>query len=894
MLTFTAITSPEPVTKQFKLNGDGKLVSETAAEVYSGRMRRVQVPDVQAFANALSGLTTNQCLTYGVPPRDAALITEKQWVKRGRPEDALPRSKEVFAWPTGPGVMLLDYDAPKDGTPALSKDALLQMVEEACPVMLLSDLIWWPSTSSQIYTDAGKQLRGIRGQRLYPMVQDATDIPRAGKALNERLWALGHGRYEVSKSGSLLERGVFDASVWQTNRIDFAAGAACGKGLEQRRGEPVVLEGILGGQLDTRSHIPDPTADEVAAAKQAKARARAILAKEAEIARAAWLETSVAQLLRRNPRLERDEAEKQAKRAAEQRELMGDWVLQLRDVNDELLEATVLEVLDNPATYHGVQTRDPLEPDYDGGRWVGKLYLYGARPVLHSMAHGGVTFRLSRQPLRIEAVKGKGSETTDALLNTLRRATDVFDFGAELVVVGLAGCVYPMNEHALRYESGKLTQFWYWRTLRDGTTVEELCDPPANICKSVLSMGERRGLKPLDAVITAPTLRHDGSVLDTPGYDPETRLLYDCEGEPFTVPAQPTEQQAREALEFLWTPFESFPFVGPLDRAAHLAAILTAAVRPILPTSPAFAYDAPVQGSGKTLLARCVGILTEGKDPSVWPHTAGRDDEETRKRLFAVLRSGARSMVWDNITGTFDSAAMASALTSPTFTDRILGVSTSSSVPNRMVMLLTGNNLTLAGDMPRRVLVARIDPETDRPFARSFELDPAAYCQAKRQQMISAALTLIRAMLTHGCLQPSKGKMASFEQWDGWVRQAVIYANELWPGQFGDLMELVEAAQASDPEQDSLNLLMTAWESVFGNGAVQVSEVLKRATEMFDSPLREALDSFVLHGKLTAKSIGRLLTYRAGRIVNGRRLECTGKDSDGTKYWAVRSVGAKK
>jgi hypothetical protein len=141
-----------------------------------------------------------------------------------------------------------------------------------------------------------------------------------------------------------------------------------------------------------------------------------------------------------------------------------------------------------------------------------------------------------------------------------------------------------------------------------------------------------------------------------------------------------------------------------------LAAILTAAVRPTLPTSPAFAYDAPVQGSGKTLLARCVGILTEGKNPSVWPHTAGRDDEETRKRLFAVLRSGARSMVWDNITGTFDSAAMASALTSPTFTDRILGVSTSSSVPNRMVMLLTGNNLTLAGDMPRRVSTLTLQP----------------------------------------------------------------------------------------------------------------------------------------------------------------------------------------
>lgn len=65
----------------------------------------------------------------------------------------------------------------------------------------------------------------------------------------------------------------------------------------------------------------------------------------------------------------------------------------------------------------------------------------------------------------------------------------------------------------------------------------------------------------------------------------------------------------------------------------------------MLPTAPAFAFDAPVQGSGKTLLAKCVGALMEGRVPDVWPHTAGRDDEETRKRLFTMLRSGARALV---------------------------------------------------------------------------------------------------------------------------------------------------------------------------------------------------------------------------------------------------------
>ena len=883
MLTFTEVTATAPkcVTKQFTLNPDGTLNKRTAANVYEGFMRRVQVANATEFALVLTGLRTDQCLVYGVPPRDVSMVTQEKWAKLGRPDSPLPRTKDVMAWPSGPGVWLLDYDAPKDGSPPMSKDDLLGALVQACPNMLeLCDIVYWPSTSSCIYA-GDKQLTGIKGQRLYPMVKDATDIPRAGKALNERLWALGYGRMEVSASGSILERPVFDGSVWQTNRIDFAAGADCSAGLEQRRGDPLVLAGLVDATLDTREAIPDLTPAELSAAKAHKEAARAAVAEDASRVREVWLDNATDDIIRRHPRMERPDARKLANRAAVHRNLMGDWVLQVRGSDGQVFEVTVLEVLDNPAKYHGMQVRDPLEPDYDGGRWVGKLFLYGARPVLHSLAHGGVTFRLSRQPQLIEVVKGKGSETTDALLAVLREAPDVFDFGAELAVVG-GGGVHAMDENSLRYESGKLTQFWYWRKLPNDMMVETLTDPPSPVCRNVLSMGMRRDLKKLTAVITAPTLRPDGSVLAVPGFDAETGLLYETESFPQPIPEHPNREQAQAALAYLWAPFQTFPFVGATDRAVHLAALLTAAVRGILPCAPAFAYDAPVQGSGKTLLARCVGVLTEGKDPSVWPHTAGRDDEEVRKRLFTVLRSGARSLIWDNIIGTFDSASLAAALTNPMFSDRVLGASVSSTVPNRMVLLMTGNNLTLAGDLPRRVLVSRIDPQTEKPFARSFDIDPAVYCMAHRQHMIEAALVLMRAMLTHGCVHPGAGKMASFEQWDAWVRQTVIYANELQPGMFGDVMDVVQANQAADPEQEALTALLDSWHDVFGSAKVQTAEVVKRATEGFHaSELREALEDFVPNGRLSTKSIGRLLKYRTGRICGGKRLECIGDGAKG-------------
>ena len=93
--------------------------------------------------------------------------------------------------------------------------------------------------------------------------------------------------------------------------------------------------------------------------------------------------------------------------------------------------------------------------------------------------------------------------------------------------------------------------------------------------------------------------------------------------------------------------------------------------------------DAPVQGSGKTLLASCVAALGTGHVPEIWPHTAGRDDEELRKRLFAALRDGTSALIWDNITGVFDSAALASAITAPVYRDRVLGRSESLNIPNR-------------------------------------------------------------------------------------------------------------------------------------------------------------------------------------------------------------------
>jgi hypothetical protein len=284
--------------------------------------------------------------------------------------------------------------------------------------------------------------------------------------------------------------------------------------------------------------------------------------------------------------------------------------------------------------------------------------------------------------------------------------------------------------------------------------------------------------------------------------------------------------------------------------------------------------------------------MIEGRSPDIWPHTQGRDDEETRKRLFTALRTGCRALVWDNVTGTFDSASMAAFITADAMIDRVLGKSESIRIPNRALLILTGNNMSLAGDLPRRVIICRIDPETDQPFARQFDLDPLQWVLEHRAEMLAGACILIRARFTH-METPAPGRLASFEAWDGLVRQTVCWADvALRPGAFGDPMDLVREAQAADPESDALFSLLDALRDQFGSGEFNAKEVQVAAkASMIQSPLALALlDLAGDRALVSVKSLGRVLKFREGRIVHGLRLTGRQDTTTGARSYRVQTV----
>jgi hypothetical protein len=891
-LSIITAIEPKRLSKGYSLGIDGDLLKAPGGNLIRGKIEARTITTLLDLAATLQTLTPAQALVYGVPINSASrVMTRKAFSDAGRPEGATTRTNEDFRWPHGAGVMMLDYD-PTFGGDALDRDSLVQAIRAAVPGLVASQMLWWPSASSCIWAGE-KELNGIKGQRIYLLVQEAADIPRAGKALVAHLWLASFGQIEVSKSGALLERTLVDASVWQASRLDFAGGANCGAGLEQRRGDPVIIAGDA-MPIDSRAALPDLTAQERDRLTAIKAEAKGAARPQAIGVRASWIDARVQEMVAPEDQGDPErtnEARRIAHNALDTGVLAGDFILQVQTAFDKVEAVTVACLMDDRERWHGCLTRDPLEPDYDGARFVGRLFLMQARPTLHSFAHGGKTYRLNRAPARIELVEGHTAESATTAIELLRRDPVTFDFGGQLALAE-GGRVHPLCEHALSYHLASVAQFWK-RSKKGNLPVSLDSDPPPALLKQIIAQGDRRNLKSLAGVITGPTIRLDGSVLSAPGYDKTTRLMLDPLGEEVPdVQTCPTLDQAKAALDTLLHPFQSFPFVDAKAKGALLAAILTAAIRPVLPTSPAIAFDAPIQGSGKTLLASCIGAIAEGLEPAVWPHTQGRDDEETRKRLFTALRTGGKALIWDNITGVFDSASMAAFITADAMVDRVLGKSEAIRIPNRALLILTGNNLSLAGDLPRRVIICRIDPETDQPFARQFDLDPLQWVLENRMAMLAAACTLIRSRFTH-FTKPAAGRLASFEAWDDLVRQTVVFADiMLCPSEFGDPMDLVREAQAADPEADALFALLDALSERFRGAEFNAKEAMvAMQSDMGNRAIETALLDLAGDRAIrSAKSIGRVLKHREGRIVHGLRLTGRADTASGSRFYRVQFV----
>lgn len=414
---------------------------------------------------------------------------------------------------------------------------------------------------------------------------------------------------------------------------------------------------------------------------------------------------------------------------------------------------------------------------------------------------------------------------------------------------------------------------------------------PEQAAATLLARQGHWKLPTLQAAISAPTLRPDGTVLQKPGYDERTHTWYDPCGVQFPlVPENPTVQDATKAMDALTRAFSTFPFANEHDRSVALALALTALVRRGLPSTPMGAITAPVMGSGKTLLADVMSILATGVAASAmkYPET----DEEFSKTLLAVLAEGDGVVLIDNVERPLASDALCTILTSETFRARMLGQTQMMTVPTSTLFLATGNQLVVQGDLRTRSLLCCIDPQVEKPEQREFKADLREWFTKHRPRLVVAGLTLMRAFKCSGLpasdfVQP----WGRFERWSEMVRAPLV-----WMG-CEDPCESLKTLEADDPLRIEHMQIMAAWAREFPLGEKPADAgrtarmAIDHANQIPDKSFYESLSQVAADrgGGLSNRRLGRWLSKFSGRIVDGKQFFKNG-ERDHVAKWSVKNV----
>jgi hypothetical protein len=408
--------------------------------------------------------------------------------------------------------------------------------------------------------------------------------------------------------------------------------------------------------------------------------------------------------------------------------------------------------------------------------------------------------------------------------------------------------------------------------------------PPVNVAAATLER-DSLGLRVLRAIVEAPTLRPDGSLLQRPGYDSASGVFFAPGATVFPqVPETPTLGESKAAAEQLLDVLSDFPYIDAGDRAAAVAGILTLVARPaILGCVPVIVFRAPTPGSGKSKQVDVASIIATGRPAARSSYPSS--DDEIEKVITAWVLDASRIGFFDNVVGTFGSPALSKAVAMPGDWDgRILGSSRTAKMPLRLTWFVTGNNITFRSDMARRVVVCDIDPGTEHPEDRGGWKYPnlEAHVLENRGALVTAALTLLRGFIAAG--KPAHGRTAlgGFEEWDSLVRGALV-----WVG-VGDCdAGRVRIRADGDPDRLELEAAYVALRNEFGEGARWTSaDAFTRAKT--SEALREALEGLT-DGRLDANGLRYALRGRRDRIAGGLKLERAGESGDAVR-WRIVSV----
>jgi hypothetical protein len=380
------------------------------------------------------------------------------------------------------------------------------------------------------------------------------------------------------------------------------------------------------------------------------------------------------------------------------------------------------------------------------------------------------------------------------------RATDEKAVGAlskpamaRLRILSTAG-VKMLVEGKIRFE----------RKTRDGVEVvglpdifvpalTEMPDPQVPYCS---------GLQTLPVVLPARV------AIAMNGYDPDLKLLFRIHPDLLAIMPQAEDcnvDAGRAAFRFLCDQWLCDVDTTSQGKAIIVAMALTIIERHLLSERLAFLFVAGQRGGGKTTAVNMVSAAVLGRRAAAAAWSDAPD--ERRKALFAAFSEGLDLLVFDNMPrgAAIGCPHIDKALTSPTFRDRVLGVSRQAEVPSTTILAFTGNSITARGDFASRSLPVHINVDRPDPENRTFKHpDPVAWTLAHRKELLAAFYTILLVERPN-VAQPK----TRFKQWWQLVGHPIEIVSDV------DFARLFTANEMLDEEATGAAVLFAALDAKF-------------------------------------------------------------------------------
>jgi len=445
--------------------------------------------------------------------------------------------------------------------------------------------------------------------------------------------------------------------------------------------------------------------------------------------------------------------------------------------------------------------------------------------------------------------------------------------------------IETLTESAFR---GLLTRAcdFFETTPREGTRA---VSPPLDVVRDCLALGDWE-FPPLMGITEVPVVRPDSTIITSPGYDNTTNLVY-LPSTGLTVPPIseiPAATEVKKAIDLTLEPLCDFPFESDASHANAVAALFTPILRPMIDGPvPLCIIDKPQAGTGASLLAEVIALITTGRPAAMM--TSPRNEEEWRKVLTSLLLKGQTVATIDNIEGGLWAPSLAAAITSRTWEDRVLGGNRIVAIPNRVTWLATGNNVKLAGDLPRRCIWVRMDAKMARPWLRdkaNFKHpNLIQWADENRGTILAAMLTVTRAWVNAGMPEaPSLTILGGFESYCRVVGGLLAFM-----GVGGFLDNLSEMYDQTDTETPQWEAFLEMWHETLDSRAITAAELdglLKEKAELC-AVLPDVISDTEI--KNYSVRLGQKLAKRNGvRYPNGFTLAKAGEKKRAVTWQVVR------